>query len=219
MKKYPEFIDAFPTVHDMAGAPLSRVLGIWQGLGYNRRGRYLHETAKIIAAEHNGTVPDDPVLLERLPGIGKATAASICAFAYNVPVVFIETNIRTVYIFFFFHGMENIDDGDIFPLIEKTLYRENPRIWYWALMDLGVWIKREFGNVSRMGKNYRPQSPFDGSFRQVRGGIIRVLAGGRFLTVDEIVSLTGAKAQTVRKALDALAAEKMIREKRGRYGL
>ena len=100
-EKFPEFIGAFPSIRDLARAPLGRVLTVWQGMGYNRRARYLHDLAKRVTAEHGGSVPDDPGALVKLPGIGKATAASIGAFAFNRPTLFIETNIRAVFIPFF----------------------------------------------------------------------------------------------------------------------
>ena len=102
IEKFAEFIERFPSFQVLADAPLVAVLATWQGLGYNRRGRFLHQAAQKIVTDHGGILPDNTVLLEELPGIGPATAASLAAFAYNRPTVFIETNIRAVYIHFFF---------------------------------------------------------------------------------------------------------------------
>src|SRR5438128_283664 len=87
--KYPEFINRFPHFAALAQAPLKDVLLKWQGMGYNRRGMYLHRAAQIIMQDYGGMLPNDPELLDALPGIGAATAASICAFAFNRPTVFI----------------------------------------------------------------------------------------------------------------------------------
>ena len=97
---------AFPDVAALAAAPLERVLAAWQGLGYNRRALALHRGARIVVREHGGPGPGRPAALVALPGIGAATAASIRAFAFDAPVVFIETNIRRVFIHEFFPGRD-----------------------------------------------------------------------------------------------------------------
>ena len=81
-----------------------------------------------------------------LPGIGPYTAAAILTFAFNVPTVFIETNIRAVFIHTFFGDRTDVSDKEILPLIEQMLDRKDPRKWYWALMDYGVMLKKEFAN-------------------------------------------------------------------------
>src|ERR1700751_788981 len=95
ISKYEEFIAAFPDFKSLAAASLRDVLLVWQGLGYYRRARFLHQLAQIVVNEHGGALPQDQKVLQTLPGIGPNTAGSICAFAFNKPVVFIETNIRT----------------------------------------------------------------------------------------------------------------------------
>lgn len=175
IEKYCEFLQAFPTVQALASAPSKEVLRAWQGLGYNRRGMYVHKTAQKIASEYNGIVPQDPAILVTFPGIGKATAASISAFAYNTPTIFIETNIRTVFIYFFFPDKEDIHDNDILPIIAETLDRENSRDWYYALMDYGVMLKKKLPNPSRKSIHHQKQSKFEGSDRQIRGMILRAL--------------------------------------------
>lgn len=173
--KYPEFINQFPTFEVLAQAPLKDVLLTWQGMGYNRRGMYLQRAAQIIVQNHGGLLPNNSELLDALPGIGAATAASICAFAFNTPTVFIETNIRAVFIHHYFNGKNAIDDKDIFPLVQATLDHENPREWYYALMDYGVMLKKSLANPSRKSKHYTKQSKFEGSDRQIRGKILKIL--------------------------------------------
>ncbi|HOO91646.1 MAG TPA: hypothetical protein PLA74_12550, partial [Syntrophales bacterium] len=133
--KYEEFLQHFPDVSSLASAPLHDVLGAWQGLGYNRRALALKQSAQKIVAFHGGIIPRDEGSLVSLPGIGTATARAVRAFAFNEPVIFIETNIRAVFIHYFFSQEETVSDSDLRPLVEKTLDHDNPRRWYNALMD------------------------------------------------------------------------------------
>lgn len=173
--KFHEFMQRFPTLEKLAGAPLADVLIAWQGLGYNRRAKYLHEAARMIAQEG---IPQSREALIALPGIGANTAGAIMAYAYNQPVVFVETNIRTVYIHEFFHGESGVDDKDIIEAVRQTLDTDRPREWYWALMDYGAHLKsRSLGSITS-SRHYTKQAKFDGSLRQARGSIVRQLAKG-----------------------------------------
>jgi len=173
--KYQQFLATFPTVASLANAPLSAILAVWHGLGYNRRAKYLHDAAKIIMEQHGGRVPKEPEQLQALPGIGQATAASIAAFAFNRPTVFIETNIRRVFIHLFFSDSEQVLDSSVRLLVEQTLDREHPREWYWALMDYGAMLAKTVPNPNRRSRHYTKQSQFEGSNRQLRGAILRLL--------------------------------------------
>lgn len=173
--KYEQFLTAFPTLNDLASAPLARVLAAWQGLGYNRRALALHRTARLIVVEQGGFLPRSPTELRELPGIGPATAAAICVFAYDTPLVFIETNIRSAFIHHFFQESTSVSDAAILPLIELTLDEDDPRRWYYALMDYGAWIKRNHPNPSRRSRHHTAQTPFVGSRRQLRAAILRIL--------------------------------------------
>lgn len=208
VKKYPEFIAAFPTCSDLAKAPLSRVLSVWQGMGYNRRAIALVECAVIMSDEYSGMLPMDSELLATFPGIGKATARSILAFAFNEPVVFIETNIRRVFIHFFFQGAEGISDRDIAPLVEKTLDQKNPRAWYSALMDYGSMIRTNVANPNHRSTHYKRQPAFEGSDRQIRGIVIRCLLGGQGLTEEELREKTGCrKTARLQRIIAGLVAD------------
>lgn len=171
--KFTAFIVAFPTVEMLAAAPLAEVLGLWSGLGYNRRAKYLHDSAKQIALR--GTFPETAKDLQTLPGIGKNTAGAIMAYSFNIPSIFIETNIRTVYLHHFFPGGEIIADKQIEQLLDQTIEREHPREFYWALMDYGSWLKRQGAGNIRQSKHYKKQSPLKGSVREVRGAIVKQL--------------------------------------------
>jgi A/G-specific adenine glycosylase len=205
--KYPAFIDAFPDFPTLAGAPLSDVLAAWQGMGYNRRAISLQKCARQVVEEYDGILPQDPGVLATFPGIGRATAASICAFAFNMPVVFIETNIRRVFIHFFFQDDEPVHDADILPLVTRALYRKNPRVWYWALMDFGSALKKTTSNPNRRSIHYVRQSAFEGSDREIRGRIIRVLLECPGQDAEELIRKTGGERDRVLGILGSLEKE------------
>jgi len=170
--KYNEWLRSFPTIFDLSSAPFEKVLTIWSGLGYNRRAKYIHTAAQLFVQKHRGIIPNDYDVLITTPGVGNATEQPIRCYALNEPVVFIETNIRTVYIHNFFPKSTEVSDKDLLPLIEKTLDKKNPREWYWALMDYGNYLKTTFKNPSRKSKHYVKQSKFEGSVRKTRGEIL-----------------------------------------------
>lgn len=175
LKKYEPFIKTFPDFSSLAKADTKKLLKIWQGLGYNRRALYLKKSAEIIMKKFNGVLPQNVESLKELPGIGEATAGSILAFAFNKPAIFIETNIRRVYIHFFFKDKEGISDSQFIPILEKTLDLQNPRDWYYALMDDGTMLKKTVENPNKRSKHYSIQSKFEGSDRQIRGIILKKL--------------------------------------------
>jgi A/G-specific adenine glycosylase len=216
--KYGSFMERFPGFSGLAAAPLEEVLREWKGLGYNRRALALHRAAGIIVSEWNGALPADPASLEKLPGIGRATAASICAYAFNLPVVFIETNIRAVFIHFFFGNSDIVSDREIYHLAEKALDRDNPSRWYNALMDYGVMLKREYGNPARKSRAYRKQPKFQGSNRQFRGRILEHILSRGAINEADLAELYGNDAGRAGRVVGELMAEGFIaREEGGRY--
>lgn len=217
--KFDQFIEVFPDFATLAAAPLRTVLGVWQGLGYNRRGKYLHEVAQKVMSEFAGKLPNDPAILVTFPGIGKATAASICAFAFNVPTLFIETNIRAVYIHSFFNKRTDVHDKELLPLIEQTLDHENPREWYYALMDYGVWLKKTLPNPSRKSKHHVKQSKFEGSDRQIRGMIIKLLTEKVSVQKVDLINTVPREQKRVETILSQLVAEKLINEHKEYYSI
>ncbi len=211
IKKYTDFLSIFPSFESLAHASLKEVLLAWQGLGYNRRGMALQRTAQIIMSEYKGNLPNDPTRLVTFPGIGKATAASICAFAFNMPTIFIETNIRTVFINFFFKDRGEIKDNEILPLVAATVDATNPREWYYALMDYGVMLKKTLPNPSRKSAHHVQQSKFEGSDRQIRGMILKILTSQPYSAFDELCLLIPREPHRIEKALRELESEKFIR--------
>ncbi len=215
-EKYQSFIKRFPSITSLARARLSSVLKAWQGLGYNRRAKFLHQAAQQIVRQHGGRFPQTQDALVELPGIGEHTAAAIMAYAYDAPVVYIETNIRSVFIHHFFPTRKKVSDAALLPYVEKMLDRKHPRRWYSALMDYGTWLKREHGNASRRSRHYTRQLPFAGSVRQVRGAIIRELTQHRHLSTRSLPTRLGFPAGRVRPAVRQLVDEGMVRQQ-GQY--
>jgi A/G-specific adenine glycosylase len=215
--KYAEFLAAFPDFPTLAKAPNAKLLRIWQGMGYNRRALSLKKLAQVVVAEHKGRLTSDPDILVTLPGIGKYTAGAVSAFAFNKPVIFMDTNIRRVFIHEFIRDKQDIHDDELVPLVRQTVDTKNPRKWYNALMDYGTALKKEHGNPNKRSVHYTRQSPFENSNRQVRGKIIKALVTGAPLTEARLVTGTGMAAGRVKKNLEQLAREGFIVKKRGRY--
>ena len=215
--KYAEFLAVFPDFPSLAKAPTAKLLKLWSGLGYNRRALALKALAQAVVEKHRGRLPPDPDVLVTLPGIGPYTAGAIAAFAFNKPVLFLDTNIRRVFIHEFFHDRRNIRDNELLPLMRRTLDVKDPRTWYNALMDYGALLKREQGNPNRRSAHYSRQSPFAGSNRQVRGGILKLLVDGPALTPSQIVRRSGGDGERVTKNLEQLVREGFIVKQRGRY--
>lgn len=227
--KYLAFLKLFPTARRLAAAPLSDVLRAWQGLGYNRRAKFLHQAVQDVVVSRKGKWPQDEPGLQSLPGVGVYTAGAIMAFAYNMPVVLIETNVRQVFIHHFFKRAAQVHDADILKLVERTLPPDNPREWYWALMDYGSYLKTQYGNITHKSKHYTKQSKFNGSDRQIRGAILKVLTKTeKPLTLQqlrvkliEIESRLGGENESGRVAtqLARLTDEGLVVDHRGKYTL
>jgi len=204
---YPRWIERFPLPSALAGLPVSEVLAAWSGLGYNRRALSLHKTAKILARDYDDAVPASEEALRNLPGIGVYTARAVLAFAFNIPSVFLETNIRTVFIRHFCGSEEQVGDRELEKIGEALLDRENPRQWYTALMDYGAWLKVHESNFGKKASMYRPQSPFRGSERELRGAILKRLLETSPLTIAELAYRVAADLRRV-----SLCAEKLEKE-------
>lgn len=215
--KFLEFITRFPDTKVLASASLSEVVSLWNGLGYNRRAKYLHDAAKMIEIELGGQFPDSLELLRRLPGVGPNTAGAIMAYTFNVPEVFIETNIRTVYFHHFFKDGEIVDDKILSNLVRGTIDREQPREFYWALMDYGTWLKKNGAARLAQSRHYKKQSPLKGSVREIRGQIIRVLMEND-MAREEMELLFGGDVRFM-PALDGLMSDGLIEATAGKLHL
>ncbi len=207
--KYRAFVREFPSFKALAKAPVSKVLAAWHGLGYNRRALYLKKLAEIVTGEYQGKLPEAPAELIKLPGIGKNTAGSVLAFAFNKPVPFIETNIRRVFIFFFFPKKKKIQDDKILELVTATLDTKNPREWYYALMDYGAMLTKATENPNRRSGHYAVQSKFEGSRRQTRGLVLKLLLN-RPNRLSELVRASGKDRELMAAILSDLSREGFI---------
>ncbi|HEY4517324.1 MAG TPA: A/G-specific adenine glycosylase [Candidatus Paceibacterota bacterium] len=204
---YKKFLKKFPTPRSLAGARLPDVLKVWQGLGYNRRAKFLHESAKVIAK--NG-FPKEPVEIEQLPGVGHYSARAIAIFAFNKPEVCIETNIRTVFFHHFFKNHKKVSDAQIKRYIARTLDHENPRKWYSALMDYGAYLKQSGVRLNSKSKHYIKQSKFDGSHRQLRGRILKMALTEGKVDIKKLSKEMKKPPALLRAAADSLRREGLL---------
>ncbi len=231
--KYEEFLQAFPNVKALANSPLSNVLSVWKGLGYNRRAKFIKNCAEKIMNEYSGVFPITRNELMNLPGIGQSTAGAIMAFSYNVPVVFIETNIRTVLIHHFFNNTERtnkkVTEKEIISILEQLLTLKNNKLrareFYYALYDYGTHLKQTVGNKSKKSILYKKQSKFEGSFRQLRAIILHFIVQnktGKGVLLkhinDEIIENNMKRTnEEIQKAVNALLKEEVVQIRNKRY--
>jgi A/G-specific adenine glycosylase len=216
---YTAWLKKFPTADTLARASLGDVLRQWQGLGYNRRAKMLHEAAKAVVKECGGKMPHTSSELEALPGIGHYTAGAVMAFAYNQDVVMIETNIRTVITYHFFAKKEQVSDKEILTVLEKVLVTGRSREWYAALMDYGAHLKATGVQINKKSKTYTAQSKFEGSGRQVRGALLRALAASPHTKAKLLTLFPKDRAGQVTTQLAALVSEKFILKTASLYTL
>lgn len=215
--KFEAFIRAFSDINALAVVSLSDVLKLWSGLGYNRRAKFLHEAARKIVSDFNGVFPETYEGLVSLPGVGVNTAGAILAYSFNKPAIFIETNVRTVYFYHFFEDRVEVTDREIKELAEQTIDQENPREWYWALMDYGTYLKKQGAGRNDKSRHYKKQSALRGSIREVRGQILKELA----LNDRQLAELKQAVAADDRfpQALEGLKRDGLIEETGGQLHL
>ena len=219
LEKYPAFVRQFPNFAALADAYLRDVLAAWQGLGYNRRAVSLKKIGEIVAKKHSGRLHADVDFLTGLPSVGYNTACAILAFAFNKPVVFIETNIRTVFTHFFFSHRNGVRDSEILPLVEQTLVCKDPHSFYSALMDYGTMLKKTHGSINPKSAHYQKQSLFKGSVRQIRGMVLAYLLGNPNSSQSDIAAKVGVTAERLQQTLKNLQTEGFVRESKGVYSI
>ena len=210
---YEKFIKKFPDFESLARAKTVDVLRLWQGLGYNRRALALQNLAKIVTKEYGGSLPNDRATLESLPGIGPYTAGAIRAFAFNKPETFIETNIRRVFIHFFFPRSKKVTDKAIIAYLGRSSEIGNIREWYYALMDYGAMLGVTVAkgkNPNRRSAHYAKQSKFSGSDRELRGKILRFALARKKITLDELCRIIPEPKERIQKITAVLSREGFI---------
>ncbi|WP_281654202.1 adenine glycosylase [Eggerthella sinensis] len=210
-KHWTRFLGLFPTIDALAAAGTADVLAQWQGLGYNRRALALKRAAEVCAAERGGKLPDTAEELEALPGIGPATAAGVMAFAYNRPSVYIETNVRTVFLHELFPACDKVSDRQLAPLVAATCPEDDARAWYYALLDYGAHLKTLVSNPSRRSAHYTRQSAFEGSRRQKRAELVRIVLAEPGIGADELAERLDAFERAAgRDGVDAATFDSIV---------
>jgi A/G-specific adenine glycosylase len=215
VSKYVDFIKLFPDLESLAVAPFREVMTAWQGLGYNRRAMLLQRIAQRVVNEFGGILPDSVAILETFPGIGKATAGALVAFAFHQPAVFIETNIRRVFIHSFFPKSHRVTDVQLLPLVEQTLDRERVRPWYYALMDYGVMLKSLHSDPNHRSAHYAKQSRFADSDRQIRGLVIKILSEKSSLSESLLIDAVGKDPHRTKLIIEQLGREGFLGKQNG----
>lgn len=208
--KFEQFIQLFPDIQALADAELANVIRAWQGLGYNRRAKYLHDAAKYIQSFCAGVFPQATDELMKLPGVGTNTAGAIAAYSFNAPVVFVETNIRTVFVHHFFASDDVVSDVSIRTVLSKVLDTEHPREFYWSLMDYGSFLKSQGIRTNSRIKGYKKQTALAGSIREVRGWIIRELSQKDYTVIQLQRALDSERDDRLEAAITGLIRDGLI---------
>ena len=142
--------------------------------------------------------------LVQLPGIGPATAAGVVAFAFDRPSLYLETNVRTVFLHELFPNREGVRDRELAPLVADTCPEEGARAWYYALLDYGAHLKTQVANPSRRSAHHTRQSAFEGSRRQKRAELVRIVLAAPGIAAPELAGRLDAFEQAAgRPCVDA----------------
>ena len=211
---WPRFMAAFPTVDALAAASTADVLEMWQGLGYNRRALALKRACDACSADNGGCLPSGYDELVALPGIGPATAAGVRAFAFDLPGIYMETNVRSVFLHCLFPDAESVRDSKLAPYVADTCPEKGARTWYYALLDYGAHLKSQGTNPSRRSAAYARQSRFEGSRREKRSVILKsVLASDGGIPLGEAATCLDAhESAHARPPVDPALFETLVRE-------
>jgi A/G-specific adenine glycosylase len=241
--KFDSFVARFPDWSALAQASNKEVIAEWTGLGYNRRALYLKRIAeqvtsdptyKFMHSEENVasrkySATEIETLHEKLltlPGIGPNTAGSILAFAFNIPFPFIETNIRSVFIYHFFpRAKKKVSDVSLHPLIEEALRtpraQKNPREWYYALMNYGSYLKKSQPNPSRKSVHHVKQKAFKGSNRELRSKLLQFIMKGpvKITAIRRYFLENDLETKNLAENLSDLQREGFLASRKGIYSV
>jgi A/G-specific adenine glycosylase len=196
LEPWRRFMEIFPTPSACANASLAEVLGAWRGLGYPRRAKALYDTARILRDEYGDHVPSSVEELRRLPGVGEYTSAAVASFAFGERVAVLDTNVGRV----LSRALANrrLGQNEARILAKELLPGKDVAAFNQAMLDLGAQFcratprceicpleklcawRREGGDdpAPLSAAVSRPQSPFEGSNRQLRGRVMRALLEG-----------------------------------------
>ena len=237
----------WPTVRDLAEAPVAGVLRAWAGLGYNRRALALHRAAKVIVDEHGGELPRSVDVLEALPGVGRYTARAVAAIAFGSEVGAVDTNVRRVLgrVAAGDGGPEAIGPTAMQALADAVVPPGSAAAWTHALMDLGArlcaprsphcaecpaaaWCRYAAGERPPIGapdpaqprKARRPEAAFPSTRRWLRGRVLdraREAPDGAWTSYGEAIGAHEPRA--VREAVLALASEGLLEARENPGGI
>jgi len=207
LPKYHQFLEAYPDFHALAEASASDILMLWKGLGYNRRALALLRIAREAVDRWGAVLPDDEKQLRSLYMVGPATAAAVLSFAYRKPALYLETNIRRVLLYCFFHDAEHVKDAELYAALDRVLDRTDPKNWYYALMDYGVFLKKMIENPNRRSAHYAKQPVFKNSDREIRGKLLSLFIEKGASAFEEIQRYLDFPEERLKKCLDALVKE------------
>jgi A/G-specific adenine glycosylase len=203
---YEAWIERWPDWRSLAKATRRELLSMWSGLGYNRRAIYLGEMAREIAEKYDGVLPTDPDELLKLPGIGPYTSRAVLIFAFNKPLITIDTNIRRVLI----HELRlpsDISANELELVAVQVLPKRRSRIWHYALMDYSrLALPRRIVRIPPLSR----QSKFEGSLRQIRGEIVRRLTSRHSVRLSTIAKAMDRSLEDVLLATRALEKEGLV---------
>jgi A/G-specific adenine glycosylase len=204
--KYQQFVHEFPTLEALAIADAKHLLTVWSGLGYNRRALWLREAANQII--ERGGFPQEAHELRKLKGIGPYTSRSILIFAFNKDLAAVDTNIRRVMIASGF-ATEDMPECQLQDIADILLLRGHSSDWHNALMDYGSKVlSSSLTGIAPVSK----QTEYEGSTRQIRGAIIRILTGVESMTSQQIHEQMdlNCDTDTMISILDQLVSEELI---------
>ncbi len=229
---FEQFVRRFPTVAALASASRADVLRAWGTLGYNRRAVALSEAARIIVRDHGGKIPAELEALRRLPGVGPYTAAAVASLGHRAAVAAVDVNVRRVVSRVRLgEDAGGVAETEASRAAQSWLDADDPGTWNQALMDLGrdvcrprplceacplvtacAWHRagRPAPTIPRSGTAGR-QPRFEGSFRQLRGGVVAVLRQTvGWQTVARLARRLGRDPDDVGRAVAALCEEGIV---------
>ncbi len=231
------FMERFPTPSSCAEASLAEVLRAWTGLGYNRRAKALHDAARVLRDEYDDAVPREVELLRRLPGVGEYTAAAVACFAYGESIAVLDSNVGRILA----RALANrtLGRAEARTLATALVPGRSPSAFNQAMLDLGAqfcrasprcdacplagqcrWHRQGGADPALHSAGVsRPQSPFEGSNRQLRGRMLSVLREGPHSRRRIGERLVGVEPGRCDEALDALVHDGLVTQIGQRYSL
>lgn len=209
---YEKWIARWPTVGALASASRAEVLSAWMGLGYNTRAVNLHKAVQKIVTEFDGDVAEAMRQYNEIPGVGRYTSQAVLIFSTNADLVTVDTNIRRIFISEF-HLSQDISDRELWEYAEMCLPHGKSRQWHNALMDYGALHQ----TVKKTGiRSKSPQSKFEGSNRQIRAAILRILLCDPS-SFENIRRALGVEQMRLRKILGKMVDEELLTMHNKRY--